>query len=109
MYYKLVQWPMNEVEIRGLRWDDWNRAHLAREHHTVSEEEVREVLAGPSIALSSKTNPRRPLFIGPTRRGRMLVIVLDPEGDGTYYPVSGCPTHRSERRYYEQHPEEHRA
>jgi uncharacterized DUF497 family protein len=97
---------MNELEIRGLRWDDWNRAHLAREHHEVSEEDVRQVLAGPYLILVSKTNPRRPLIIGPTATGHMLVIVLDPEGDGIYYPVSGRPAHRSERRYYEEHPEE---
>jgi uncharacterized DUF497 family protein len=100
---------MSEIEIRTLRWDDWNRAHLARENHEVSEEEVQEVLAGPYLLLSSKTHPRRPLFLGPTRHGRMLVIVLDPEGDGIYYPVSGRPAHRSERRYYEQHPEQRSA
>ena len=99
---------MEKLEIRGLRWDDWNRAHLAREQHEVSEEEVKEVLAGPFILLTSKTNPRRPLFIGPTAHGRMLVIVLDPEEDGIYYPVSGRPAHRSERRYYAEHPEERR-
>lgn len=82
---------MSELEIRGLRWDDWNRAHLAREHHEVSEEDVRQVLAGPYLMLVSKTNPRRPLIIGPTPFGRMLVIVLDPEGDGIYYPRQWTP------------------
>lgn len=100
---------MSELEIRELRWDDWNRTHLAREHHEVSEEEVRQVLAGPYLLLTSKTNPRRPMFIGPTARGRMLVIVLDPEGEGVYYAVSGRPAHRTERRYYDEHPEERRA
>jgi uncharacterized DUF497 family protein len=99
---------MKELEIRGLRWDDWNRAHLGRENHDVSEEDVRQVLAGPYLLLVSKTNPHRPLFIGPTVRGRMLVVVLDPEGDGIYYPVSGRPAHRSERRYYNEYPEERR-
>jgi uncharacterized DUF497 family protein len=97
---------MRKVEIRGLRWDDWNRAHLAREHHEVSEDEVRQVLAGPYIVLSSKSNPHRPLFIGPTSHGRMLVIVLDPEDNDIYYPVSGRPAHRTERRYYDEHPKE---
>ena len=83
-----------------------DRAHLAREHHEVSEEDVRQVLAGPYLMLVSETNPRRPLIIGPTPTGRMLVIVPDPEGNGIYYPVSGHPAHRSERRYYEEHPEE---
>ena len=100
---------MREIEIRGLRWDNWNRAHLAREHHEVSEEDVRQVLAGPYILLTSRTQPHRPLFIGSTANGRMLVIVLDPEGEGIYYPVSGRPAHRSERRYYDEHPDERRS
>lgn len=58
--------------------------------------------------LVSKTNPRYPLFIGPAQHGRMLVIVLDLESDDIYYPVSERPAHRSERRYYEEHPEERR-
>lgn len=91
---------MSEIEIRGLRWDDWNRTHLARENHEVSEEEVREVLAGPCIMLISKTNPRRPLFIGPTQHGRMLVIVLDPEGDGIMKNTQRSEEHERRKQPY---------
>jgi len=63
-------------------------------------------MANVYLLLTSKTHPHRPLFVGPTADGRMLVIVLDSEGDGIYYPVSGRPAHRIERRYYEEHPEE---
>lgn len=92
-------WDMSTIEIRALRFDDWNRAHLAREHHEVSEEEARQVVVSlASLVWISYGD--RPVFLGPTAKGRMLVVVLDPEGDGVYYPVSGRPASRKERALY---------
>jgi uncharacterized DUF497 family protein len=31
----------------------------------------------------------------------MLAVVLDPQGEGAYYPVTARPASRKERRYYE--------
>lgn len=92
---------MSDIEIRRLRFDEWNREHLARPGHNVSEREAREVVANPdAIVLMSYKD--RPLFLGRTRAGRMLVIVLDPEGNGVYYPVSGRPASKKERELYKQ-------
>lgn len=81
---------MSTIEIRALRFDDWNRTHLAREHHEVSEEEARQVVASlaPLVWISYGG---RPVFLGPTANGRMLVVVLDPEGDGVYLPCERSP------------------
>ena len=40
------------------------------------------------------------LVIGPTSAGRMLTVVIDPEGDGVYYPVTARPASRRERAVY---------
>ncbi len=41
-------------------------------------------------------------LIGLTRAGRTLAVVLDPEEDAVYYPVTARPASRRERRIYRQ-------
>ena len=84
------------VRVDRLRWDDWNRQHIAR--HGVSPEEVEDVCRGSCIVRESYKG--RLMLIGPNAAGRILVAVLDPEGEGTYYPVSARPASRRERRIY---------
>lgn len=91
---------MREFYVQRLRWDDWNKAHIARPAHEVAPEEVEEVCHRDYITLRSYKN--RIVVIGPTATGRMLAVVLDPEGEGVYYTVSARPASRSERRYYRE-------
>ncbi len=88
------------IEINRLLWDDWNITHTAR--HGVLPEEVEETCQGDFVFFESCKN--RFLLVGPTRTGRMLAVILDPEpeGKGVYYPVTARPASRKERRYYQE-------
>ena len=85
------------LHIRRLVWDPGNIAHIAR--HDVTVDEVEEVGHGDPVALRSYLT--RIVLIGPTQAGRMLAVVLEPEGEDVYYPVTARPASRKERRYYQ--------
>ena len=83
-----------------LRWDDWNREHIAK--HGVLPEEVEEVIAGlPTVR---ETYKQRLQLVGPTLAGRMLSIVVDavPGRPSIYYVFSARPASRKERGMYER-------
>jgi uncharacterized protein len=85
--------------IRRLSWEPWNVAHIARHH--VTPEEVEEVCHGQPI--TSQTYRGRLRVVGPTRRRRMLAVILAPtDKEGVYYPVTARSSDRKERRHYEQ-------
>jgi uncharacterized DUF497 family protein len=85
------------VDVRRLVWAPLNVAHTAR--HGVSPDEVEEVCHGDPEDLRSYLG--RIILIGPTRAGRMLAVMLEPEGEGTYYPITARHASRKERRYYQ--------
>ena len=79
------------IFVRGLIWDDWNKAHIA--NHKISPEEVEEICHGSYEVIESYR--KRLLLVGKTRKGRILAIVLSPEdknlqeyGNGIYYPIT---------------------
>lgn len=84
------------IFIRRLIWDSWNTAHIAR--HDVAPEEAESVCHGDPLVQQGKKG--RLLVIGPTAVGRMLTVVVDPEGDDVYYPVTARPASRRERAMY---------
>jgi len=87
------------LTIRRLIWDPWNVSHIARHH--VTPEEVEQVCHGQPI--TSQTYKGRLRVVGPTRRRRMLTVILAPtDQQGVYYPVTARPADRKERRHYEQ-------
>jgi uncharacterized DUF497 family protein len=87
------------IIIRRLFWDEWSVAHVAR--HKVTPDEAEEVCHGAFILLRGKRG--RLIVSGPTKRGRLLAVVLDPEGDeGEYYPVTARSAAKKERRLYQQ-------
>jgi uncharacterized DUF497 family protein len=82
--------------IRRLVWDPGNVAHVAR--HRVTWREVEEAcLITPMF---SQTYMGRIRVIGPTHTGRMLTVILAPEIEDVYYPVTARPASRKERRRY---------
>lgn len=90
---------MNEVRVRRLLWDDWNITHIAR--HDITRRDVQQVCQGEFIA--SETYKGRLRLVGPTRAGRMLAIILKPNGEGVYYCVTAHEANAGEtRRYREQ-------
>lgn len=84
--------------IRGLDWDDWNKTRIAR--HEVTPEEVEQVIEGEFIVRPGKQG--RLLIIGPTLAARILLVVLEPEGEDIYYPVTARSVDRKERRIYRE-------
>ena len=83
--------------VRRLVWESWNVGHIAR--HAVLPEEVEQVCHSDPVVQAGKKG--RLLVFGPTREGRMLAVVLDPEPEaGVYYPVTARPASRGERAMY---------
>jgi uncharacterized DUF497 family protein len=82
--------------VRRLLRDEWNVAPIAR--HEVFPEEVEEVCHGRP--LTSATYNDRLRVIGPTALGRMLTVILAPEGEAVYYVVTARPARRKERQRY---------
>ena len=86
------------LDVRHLIWEPGNVAHIAR--HQVIPEEVEEVCHGRPM--TSATYAGRLRVVGPTRSGRMLTVILAPQGEGIYYPVTARPASRKERRRYQE-------
>lgn len=86
------------VHVRRLIWERWNVAHIAR--HNVSPDEAEEVCHGDPLVL--QTYAGRLLLIGRTNTGRMLAVVLGPQGRSVFYPVTARPASRRERALYQQ-------
>ncbi len=86
------------IVIARLLWDTWNTEHIAR--HGVTQQDVEDVCQGDYIIRESYKG--RIMVIGPTLDGRMLAVVLDPEGQGVYYPVTARSADKKERRDYQR-------
>ena len=87
------------IYVCRLIWDGWNVEHIAR--HAVTLEEVEEVCH--SDAVVRRTREGRLLLVGRTDAGELLTVILDPQGQGVYYPVTARPASVAEKRsYYRQ-------
>jgi uncharacterized DUF497 family protein len=84
--------------IKQLIWDSWNIPHVAR--HKVIPKEVEQVCHGSHITV--RTYGGGMLAIGPTKRRRMLAIVLAPKRKGVYYPITARDADKKERQKYQQ-------
>jgi len=89
------------VNISRLRWGAWNIAHMAK--HGITPDEVEVVCHNKPLVQRGKKG--RLLVFGPTKTGRMITAVLDPEGKNTYYPVTTRSTSRKERKIYKSETE----
>lgn len=84
------------VRFLRLRWNDWNREHVAR--HGVEPEEVDEVARnGPAV-----TTARDGLYrmVGQTDAGRYLTAYVAPRAGGDFYVVTARDSTPRERRAY---------
>lgn len=61
------------------------------------EEACHADAAGIKVEL---THDQRLLVLAPLADGYLIAVVLAPEGDGVYYPVTARQTKRQERRRY---------
>lgn len=89
------------VHIKKLIWDEWNVAHIAR--HNVTPDEAEQVARGDVLVQKGKKG--RTALVGPTESGRILRIILDPEGKDIYYPVTAHTASRKDKILYKQEKE----
>lgn len=73
------------VHVKKLIWDSWNIKHIAR--HNVTTEEVEAVCHGVALILRGQQKGRL-LLTGPTEEKRIVSVVLESQGHGSYYPIT---------------------
>lgn len=84
-----------------LRWTPYNIAHIAR--HGMEQDEVEE--AADAVLHVQPSYSGRYLFLGAARSGRILAVVVEPEGPGVYLVITARPASRKERRRLERSAE----
>jgi uncharacterized DUF497 family protein len=70
--------------------------------HKVIPAEVEEVLSSDVVRLKSKSHSTRIVFIGETKAGRPLKVVLEPRAQEIWRPVTAHDASRKERRLYQE-------
>lgn len=88
------------MRISEFEWDDGNVLHLAL-GHGIEPEEAEEVFA--LTPLFRKTRREHYVAFGPTRAGRLLVIVFEKKVRGVIRVITGWDMDVAERRYYQRH------
>lgn len=86
------------IVVHKLVWDSWNSNHIAR--HKLTPKEVEEACHGNHSI--RETYGKRLMMISPTRKGKLIAIVLAFKEEGVYYPVTAWPASGKLRRIYEQ-------
>jgi uncharacterized DUF497 family protein len=87
------------VRISGFEWDEGNVVRLAL-GHGIEVEEAEEVFAVSPVY--RKTTRGQYAAFGPTRAGRLLLVVFEMKGRGLARVIAGRDMDSSERRYYQQ-------
>jgi hypothetical protein len=78
------------IDVRVLIFDDENEAKLAANHLTIDEvQEVKD--KWPRYYRNRPERRASHVMVGPTARGRMLVVPIEPFGrsEGVWRPVTG--------------------
>jgi uncharacterized DUF497 family protein len=87
------------VRISGFEWDEGNVVHVTL-GHGIEPEEAEAVFAVSPV--SRKTKRGHYAAFGPTRAGRLLVVVFETKGKGMVRVITGRDMESAERRYYQQ-------
>jgi uncharacterized DUF497 family protein len=85
------------MRVSGFEWDEGNILHLAL-RHGIEPEEAEEVFAIRSLI--RKTKRGHHAAFGPSRSGRLLVIVFAKRARGLIRVITGWDMDTRERRYY---------
>lgn len=87
------------MRISGFEWDEGNVVHLAL-GHGIEAEAAEEVFA--ISPFYRRTKRGHYAVFGPTRAGRLLVLVFEMKGRGLARVITGWDMDSAERRYYQQ-------
>jgi len=88
------------MRISGLEWDEGNVVHLAL-RHGIEPEEAEEVFAVAPVFRRTKRGHYA--AFGPSRSGRLMVIVFEKKTRGIVRVITGWDMGTAERRYYLRH------
>lgn len=87
------------MRFNELIWDGWNEDHIAR--HGITPNEVEEVALGPnSLTRRADRAQQRYAIVGRTHAGRLLVVIVDREGERSAYVITARPLSRREQRRF---------
>jgi len=87
------------ITIRKLLWDKHNIFHIAR--HNIIPEEVEEVCNNkPIVQRGIKKN--RLILLGETNEEKLLNVVLENHGAGTYYVITAYDTSQEDTKLYKR-------
>lgn len=87
------------MRISGFEWDEGNVVHVTL-GHGIEPEEAEAVFAVSPVY--RKTRRGHYAVLGPTRAGRLLVVVFEMKGKGLARVITGWDMDRAERRYRQQ-------
>ncbi len=85
------------MRVSGFEWDEGNILHLAL-RHGIEPEEAEEVLA--IRPLIRKTKRGHFAAFGPTRAGRLLVVIFERRKKSMIRVITGWDMDARERRYH---------
>ena len=82
---------------KNLIWDIWNIQHIGK-HHIIPDE-VEEICYASPLVLRGQQKERL-VLIGLTDEKRLIAVVLEAKGHGTYYPVTAYEPRADDRALY---------
>ncbi|MBI2049675.1 BrnT family toxin [Candidatus Roizmanbacteria bacterium] len=85
------------LTVRKLIWDAWNISHIARHH--VTPDEVETICHRDPLILRGQQKNRL-VLIGSTEEERILAVILELKGRGTYYPITAYPADKKDIALY---------
>jgi uncharacterized DUF497 family protein len=88
------------MRISGFEWDEGNILHLTL-GHGIEPEEAEETFA--VAPLFRRTKRAHYAAFGPSRSGRLLVVVFEHKPRGLVRVITGWDMTSRERRYWQRH------
>lgn len=89
----------NVLIIEKLIWDIRNTSHIAR-HHIVPEEVYEVCREKPVVQRGTKRN--RLVLLGSTSDDRLMNVVLESRGKGSYYPITAYDASPEDEALYKR-------
>lgn len=90
-------YSVNVLIVRKLIWNAWNISHIVRHH--VDSDEVETICHGDPLVLRGQQKNRL-VLIGLTDEERILAVILESKGRGTYYPITAYPADKKDIALY---------
>lgn len=87
------------LAVEKLIWDTQNVSHIAR-HHIVPEEIYEVCHEKPVVQRGTKRN--RLVLLGFTSDDRLINVVLESRGKGSYYPITAYDASSEDEALYKR-------